>query len=346
MEFTARQIANLLHGTVEGDPDVSVHSFSKIEEGKTGTLSFLANPKYESFIYHTKASIVLVNQDFKPNDTVTATLVRVANAYASLAVLLEMAGKLTGIEKKGIDSLAFIHPSASLGADCYVGAFAYIGEDVSIGDGCKIYPQAYVGDKVEIGSGSILYPHVTVYQACQIGHNCILHAGCVVGSDGFGFAPDGDTYRKIPQLGKVILEDEVEVGANTTIDRAVMEATHIGRGVKLDNLVQIAHNVEIGENTVMAAQAGVSGSVKIGKHCQLGGQSGLAGHLHIGDRASIGAQAGIIGNIASESRVVGSPALPARNYMRAYALFNRHPELFQKLEKLEKAMEELNKNKE
>ena len=285
MEFTAQQIATFLKGTIEGNPDAKVTNFSKIEEGKSGSLSFLANPKYEHHIYNTEASVVLVNNDFSPASQLKTTLVRVPNAYAALAALLNMVEQ-TKKKRAGIDSTAFIHTSARVGTDCYIGNFAYIGENVQIGNNCKIYPHAYIDDYTTIGDNCVIYPHVTIYERCIVGNRCILHAGAVVGSDGFGFAHEGETYMKIPQLGNVILEDDVEVGANTTIDRAVMDSTIIRKGVKLDNLIQIAHNVEIGEHTVMAAQVGIAGSVKVGKHCQFGGQAGLAGHIQIEDNGS------------------------------------------------------------
>lgn len=278
MEFSAQQIAGFLNGTIEGDPNVKVSNFSKIEEGKPGTLTFLANLKYAHHIYNTEASIVLVNNDFKPEQPIRATLVKVENAYAALAMLLNLVEQSKS-KKKGVDSTAFIAASATVSDDCYVGNFAYIGEGVKMGKNCMVYPHAYIGDHVTVGDNCVFYPHATVYENCIIGNNCILHAGSVVGADGFGFAPEGETYKKIPQLGNVIIEDDVEIGANTTIDRAVMDSTIIRRGVKLDNLVQIAHNVEVGENTVMAAQVGIAGSVKVGKHCMFGGQVGLAGHI-------------------------------------------------------------------
>lgn len=270
MEFSAQQIAGFLNGTIEGDPNVKVSNFSKIEEGKPGTLTFLANLKYAHHIYNTEASIVLVNNDFKPEQPIRATLVKVENAYAALAMLLNLVEQSKS-KKKGVDSTAFIAASATVSDDCYVGNFAYIGEGVKMGKNCMVYPHAYIGDHVTVGDNCVFYPHATVYENCIIGNNCILHAGSVVGADGFGFAPEGETYKKIPQLGNVIIEDDVEIGANTTIDRAVMDSTIIHRGVKLDNLVQIAHNVEVGENTVMAAQVGIAGSVKVGKHCMFGG---------------------------------------------------------------------------
>ncbi|MDR1356377.1 MAG: UDP-3-O-(3-hydroxymyristoyl)glucosamine N-acyltransferase [Tannerellaceae bacterium] len=340
MEFTAQQIADILSGTVDGNPDVTVNNFSKIEEGAPRSLTFLANPKYEHYIYTTEADIILVNEDFIPSAPLKKTLIRVPNAYAALAVLLDMIEKRKR-EKTGIDSAAFIHPSAHTGEGCYVGTFACISENARIGDNCKIYPHAYIGDNVVIGDNCIIYPHVTIYEGSLIGDNCILHAGSVIGSDGFGFAPDGGQYRKIPQIGNVILEDDVEIGANTTIDRAVMGATIVRKGAKLDNLVQIAHNVEVGENTVMAAQTGISGSVKIGKHCKFGGQSGLAGHISIGDNVSIGAQAGVISSIEERRTLLGSPALDAKSFMRSSVIFNRLPEMSRTIDRLQREIEEL-----
>lgn len=342
MEFSAGQIAAFLGGTVDGDPEVKVGNFSKIEEGREGTLTFLANPKYEHYIYDTKASVVLVNNDFVPTAPVSATLVRVENAYVALAMLLNMVEQAKP-KKTGISSAAFIAASATVGEDCYVGGFAYIGENVRVGKGCEIYPHAYIGDGVTIGDGCILYPHTTVYHGCKIGNGCILHAGSVVGSDGFGFAPEGEDYKKIPQLGNVVLEDNVEIGANTTIDRAVMDSTIIHRGVKLDNLIQIAHNVEVGENTVMAAQVGIAGSTKIGSHCMFGGQVGLAGHLHIADRVMFGAQAGVLGDIKEAKTVLGAPAIDAKNFMRSSAVFSRLPEMYRTMGQMQREIEQLKK---
>ena len=342
MEFSAQQIAAFLNGTVEGDPDVKVSNFSKIEEGKIGTLTFLANPKYEHYIYNTKASIVLVNNDFTPSGLVPATLTRVDNAYASLAMLLNMVEQ-SKKKENGIDSTAFIAKSASVDENAYIGAFAYIGNNAKVGKNCRIYPYAYVGDNVIIGDNTVLYPHVTIYEGCVVGCNCILHAGSVVGSDGFGFAPEGETYKKIPQLGNVVIEDDVEIGANTTIDRAVMDSTILRRGVKLDNLVQIAHNVEVGENTVMAAQVGIAGSVKIGKHCMFGGQVGLAGHIKIADHVNFGAQSGVISDIKEATTVLGAPAIPAKNFMRSSAIFGRLPEMYRTIGQLQREIEELKK---
>ena len=342
MEFTAQQIAAFLRGTVEGDPEVKVSNFSKIEEGKPGTLTFLANPKYEHHIYHTEASIVLVNQDFTPTEPIHTTLIRVENAYTALAQLLNMVEQAKS-KKSGVDSTAFIAPTASVGEDCYIGNMAYIGERVKLGNNCQVYPFAYIGDNVEIGDNTILYPHVTVYHDCRIGQHCILHAGSVIGADGFGFAPEGEQYKKIPQLGNVVIEDNVEIGANTTIDRAVMDSTIIRQGVKLDNLIQIAHNVEVGENTVMAAQVGIAGSVKVGKHCMFGGQVGLAGHIQIADDVTLGAQAGVISSVKEATTLLGAPAIQARNFMRSSAIFNRLPELYRTIGQLQREVETLNK---
>lgn len=342
MEFSAQQIAGFLNGVIEGDPDVKVSNFSKIEEGKPGTLTFLANLKYAHHIYNTEASIVLVNNDFKPEQPVMATLIKVPNAYSALAILLNMVEQ-SKTKKTGIDATAFIAASATLGEDCYVGNFAYIGENVKMGRNCSIYPQAYVGDNVTLGDNCTLYPHVTIYENSQIGNNCILHAGSVIGADGFGFAPEGEKYKKIPQLGNVIIEDDVEIGANTTIDRAVMDSTIIRKGVKLDNLVQIAHNVEIGENTVMAAQVGIAGSVKVGKHCMFGGQVGLAGHIHVTDNVVFGAQAGVISDIKEPMTLLGAPAINAKNFMRSSAIFNRLPDMYRTMGQLQREIEQLKK---
>ena len=342
MEFTAQQIAAFLRGTVEGDPEVKVSNFSKIEEGKPGTLTFLANPKYEHHIYHTEASIVLVNQDFTPTEPIHTTLIRVENAYTALAQLLNMVEQAKS-KKSGVDSTAFIAPTASVGEDCYIGNMAYIGERVKLGNNCQVYPFAYIGDNVEIGDNTILYPHVTVYHDCRIGQHCILHAGSVIGADGFGFAPEGEQYKKIPQLGNVVIEDNVEIGANTTIDRAVMDSTIIRQGVKLDNLIQIAQNVEVGENTVMAAQVGIAGSVKVGQHCMFGGQVGLAGHIQIADDVTLGAQAGVISSVKEATTLLGAPAIQARNFMRSSAIFNLLPELYRTIGQLQREVETLKK---
>ena len=357
MEFSAQQIASVLGGTVEGDPEVKVNNFSKIEEGKPGTLTFLANPKYEHFIYQTEASIVLVNNDFTPAEPVKATLVKVANAYASLAILLNMVEQ-ANVKKAGIDATAFIAGSATVGEGCYVGNFAYIGEDVKIGKNSRIYPHAYIGDHVTIGDNCTIYPHATIYNGCVIGNNCILHAGSVIGSDGFGFAPEGDNYKKIPQLGNVVLEDDVEIGANTTIDRAVMDSTIIRRGVKLDNLVQIAHNVEVGENTVMAAQVGIAGSVgsdslllhldtfhmnieepDCAESIQKAGDK--VGHIHVADHVVFGAQCGVISDVKEPATLLGAPAINAKAFMRSSAIFNRLPDMYRQMGQMQREIERL-----
>ncbi len=343
MEFSAQQIAGFLNGIVEGDPNVKVTNFSKIEEGKPGTLTFLANPKYEHYIYSTKASIVLVNDDFSPTEPIPSTIIWVPNAYAALAILLNIMEQHKHKQHVGIDSSAFIASSAQIGENGYIGHFAYIGENAKVGKNCRIYPNVYVGDNVTIGDNCILYPHVTIYEGCVVGNHCILHAGSVIGADGFGFAPEGELYKKIPQLGNVILEDEVEIGANTTIDRAVMDSTIIRKGVKLDNLVQIAHNVEVGENTVMAAQVGIAGSTKIGKHCMFGGQVGLAGHIKIADHVTFGAQSGVISDVKEATTLLGAPAIHAKDFMRSSAIFSRLPEMYRTMGQLQREIEELKK---
>ncbi|MDD2437127.1 MAG: UDP-3-O-(3-hydroxymyristoyl)glucosamine N-acyltransferase [Massilibacteroides sp.] len=344
MEFSAQEIANVLSGVIEGNPDVKVSNFSKIEEGKPGTLSFLANPKYEHYIYGTKASIVLVNKDFVPSRTLNATLIRVENAYSSLAVLMNIVEKAKG-NREGIASTAYIANSATIEDGCYIGNFAYVGENTNLKKGCKIYPYAYIGDRVSIGENTVIYPHVTIYRDCHIGKNCILHAGSVLGADGFGFAPEGETYKKIPQLGNVVIEDDVEIGANTTIDRAVMDSTIIRKGVKLDNLVQIGHNVEVGENTVMAAQTGIAGSVKIGKHCMFGGQAGLAGHIKIEDNVSIGAQAGVHSRVKEGRTILGTPAIDSKLFFRSSAVFGKLPEIYRTIGELQREIELLKQEK-
>lgn len=341
VSFSAQQIATVLNGTIEGDPSVVVNNFSKIEEGKPGTLTFLANPKYTHYIYETKASIVLVNNDFVAEKPIESTLIRCFNAYAALAILLDMVEK-SKPKKVGIEPMAYVSESASLGSeDVYIGAFAYIGDRASIGNRSKIYPQVYIGEDVTIGVNTTIYAGVKIYAGCRIGDNCIIHSGAVIGADGFGFAPEDGVYKKIPQMGIVIIEDDVEIGANTTIDRAVMDATIIHQGVKLDNLIQIAHNVEVGENTVMAAQVGISGSTKVGKHCVFGGQVGLGGHINIGDNASIGAQAGIISNIKEGAQLIGSPAIPVKDFFRSSVVFPKLPDMYKQLHEMQKELKEL-----
>ncbi len=316
MEFTANQIASLVNGTIIGDGNATVKTFAKIEEGHQGAISFLANPKYTHYIYETKSSIVLVKNDFIPEKELTTTLIKVEDPYATLAMLLEMVSKLMNPQPTGVEQPSYISSNVTIPEDVYIGAFAYIGSGVSIGKGVKIYPQAYIGNNVTIENGSIIYSGVKIYHGCSIGKNCIIHAGAVIGADGFGFAPTENGYNKIPQIGNVIIEDNVEIGANTTIDRATMGCTRIKTGVKLDNLIQIAHNVEVGEHSVMAAQAGIAGSAKLGQWCMIGGQVGVAGHITVGDKVNIGAQSGIHSSVKSGSRLMGYPATDAKDFMR------------------------------
>ncbi|MBR6758676.1 MAG: UDP-3-O-(3-hydroxymyristoyl)glucosamine N-acyltransferase [Bacteroidaceae bacterium] len=344
MQFTAQQIAAFLGGEVVGDAQVSVSNLAKIEEGTPGTLTFLSNPLYTQYIYTTQASIVLVRRDFQPERPVTPTLIKVDDPYSSLTMLLELVNQATLGNKRGIESPAHISDSAQLPDDAYVGAFAYVGERVVVGSGVKIYPQVYVGDDVTIGDNVILYPGVKIYHGCRIGNNCIIHAGTVIGSDGFGFAPQPDgSYKKIPQIGIVIIEDNVEIGANTTIDRATMGATIIHRGVKLDNLIQLAHNVEVGENTVMAAQVGVAGSSKIGAQCMFGGQVGVAGHRRVGSHVNVGAQTGIPNDVKDNMEIMGYPAVPKIDFARQTIHVKRLPELNNTVKQLQREIEELKK---
>jgi len=342
MNFTAALIAEYLKGTVEGNPEANVNDVTKIEEGKAGTLSFLANPKYEKYIYDTLSTIVIVNDDFKPQKEVTPTLIRVKNAYESFAALLRLYEQ-SKPQKSGISKLSSISESAKLGEELYVGDFTVISDNVSIGNRVQLYPQVYIGDNVSIGEGTIIHPGVKVYEGTIIGAHCVIHAGAIIGGDGFGFAPNQENnYEKVPQVGRVIIEDHVDVGANTTIDRATMGATILRKGVKIDNLIMIAHNVEVGENTVMAAQTGVSGSTKIGKNCMFGGQVGLIGHIEIADGVKIAAQSGIPKGIKDEGAVVqGSPALEFGHFQRSYVLFKNLPKLRNQLIDLEKKVAEL-----
>jgi UDP-3-O-[3-hydroxymyristoyl] glucosamine N-acyltransferase len=343
MDFSAALIAEFLKGTIEGDPSISVHDVSKIEEGKSGTLSFLANPKYEKYIYDTESSIVIVNEDFRPQQPVPATLIRVKNAYESFAALLRLYEEQKP-KKKGISQMASIAETAELGDNVYIGDFTVISEGVTIGNNVQLHPQVYIGEGVAIGEGTILHPGVKVYNGSEIGAHCILHAGAVIGGDGFGFAPSRENnYEKIPQVGKVILEDHVEVGANTTVDRATMGATILRKGVKLDNLIMIAHNVEVGENTVIAAQSGISGSTKLGRNCMLGGQVGLIGHITIADGVKIAAQSGVTKNVSQENIVIqGSPPLDFTHYQRCYVVFKNLPDLRNQVIELEKKVAALN----
>ncbi len=342
MKFTAKAIAEYLKGEIEGDPETEISGISKIEEGKPGTLSFLANPKYEKYLYTTDASVVLVNKDLKLGKKVKSTLLRVDDAYEAFAALLDLYVKSLP-QKKGIDSMALVADTAKTGKDVYIGAFAYLGENVIIGDNVKIYPQVYLGDNTVVGSNTTLFSGVKVYNDCRIGSDCYIHSGVIIGSDGFGFVQQSDNnYKKIPQLGNVIIEDNVEIGAGTCIDRATMGSTIISKGVKLDNLIQIAHNVELGENCVIAAQTGIAGSTKLGKGCMIAAQVGIVGHIKIADNVKIGAQSGVTNNIDNEGEIVlGSPAVNISNTRRAIAVYRNLPQLVQRINELERELKKL-----
>lgn len=337
MEFTAQQIAELINGEIEGDASQLVRDVSKIEEGRPETLTFLANPKYEQHIYTTEASVVIVNKSFVPDKPLKPTLIKVDDAYQSLGRLLQFY-ESSRPRKTGIEQPSFIHETVNIGDFAYIGAFAYISENSKIGKNVQIWPGVFIGEGVEIEDDTIIHAGVKIYKHCKIGAACIIHAGSVIGSDGFGFAPGPDgKFQKIPQIGNVILEDYVEIGANTTIDRATMGSTIIRGGAKLDNLVQVAHNVEIGNNTVIAAQTGVAGSTRIGSNCMIGGQVGIAGHLKIGDKTKIAAQAGIGKNVPAEgTTLMGSPAFDARQYNKSYVIFRKIPEIYKQLQEIQK----------
>ena len=344
MEFNAASLAGFLKGEVIGDPEIKVNTVAKIEEGHPGALSFLANPKYEHYLYTTKSSIVLVNMNFVPTASVSATLIKVENAYEAFASLLQLADQARP-RKKGVHPTAVIEPTATIGRDVYIGPYVYIGENCHLGDECSVYPHVYIGDNTKIGGKCTMFPGVKIYHDCILGNNCVIHAGSVIGSDGFGFAPQSETeFMKIPQVGNVVIEDNVEIGANVAIDRATMGSTIIRKGVKLDNLIQIGHNVEIGENTVMAGQTGVAGSSKIGRNCMFGGQVGISGHLKIADGTKVGAQAGIPGDVKKENTILlGSPAIEHRNFLRSSVAFRQLPDLKTKLEELEREVGKLKK---
>ena len=342
MEFSAKQIAEFIQGTIVGDENATVHTFAKIEEGMPGAISFLSNPKYTHYIYDTQSSIVLVNKDFEPEKEIKATLIKVDNAYESLAKLLNLY-EMSKPKKTGIDPLAYIAPTAKIGKDVYIAPFACVGDNAEIGDNTSLHPHATVGSGAKIGNNCILYPHATVYHDCRVGNNCTLHAGSVVGADGFGFAPSPEGYEKIPQIGITILEDNVEIGANTCIDRATMGATVIRKGVKLDNLIQIAHNVEVGSHTVMASQVGVAGSTKIGEWCMFGGQVGVAGHITVGNRVNMGAQSGVNGSVKDGKVLIGTPPIEFKNYFKSSAVFKKLPDMYLELASLKKELEELKK---
>jgi UDP-3-O-[3-hydroxymyristoyl] glucosamine N-acyltransferase len=339
MKFTAAQIAGMLGGTVEGNEDAAVSSLSKIEEGVPGTLTFLANPKYTEYIYTTEASVAIVSNDFSAERSLpaTLTLIRVADAYGSFAKLLEAYNQFRQ-PKPSIDSKAHVSDSAKLGELIYIGAFSFIGDNAVIGANVKVYPGCYVGDGVRIGDNTTLFAGVRIYADCIIGAECTLHSGVIIGGDGFGFNPNSENnYSKVPQIGNVIVEDHVEVGANTTIDKATLGSTIIRKGVKLDNLIQVAHNVEIGENTVIAAQTGIAGSTKIGKNCMIGGQVGIVGHITIADGTKIAAQSGVGHDIKEPNTIVqGSPAFAIMDYKKSYVGFRKLPEIMQQVQELQK----------
>jgi UDP-3-O-[3-hydroxymyristoyl] glucosamine N-acyltransferase len=337
MEFSAQTIAEFLKGKIEGNPNVSVSDVSKIEEGKPGTLCFLANPKYEKFLYTTQASIVIINDNLTLTSEVKSTLIRVPDAYQAFASLLELYDSFKP-QKKGIEAPSFVSPSAKIGEDAYIGAFAYVAENVNIGNQAKIYPQVYIGDNVKIGDNTIIFPGVKIYHNCTVGSNCIIHAGSIIGADGFGFAPSQENnYKKIPQIGNVIIEDYVEIGANATVDRATMGSTIIRKGVKLDNMVHIAHNVEVGENTVMAAQTGIAGSTKIGRDCMFAGQVGIAPHVSIANGVKLGAKSGVNSSLKKENEVmIGAPVQNYSDFMKSYVIFRRLPELKNRIDKIER----------
>lgn len=331
----------MVGGDVEGNGDVTVETFAKIEEGHPGALSFLANPKYTHHIYSTQSSVVLVRRDFVPEQPVKATLIRVDDPYVTIAKLLEMAQQMTRVDLRGVEQPSFVAQGVTIPDDAYVGAFAYIGEGSTIAPGAKIYPQAYVGRGCKVGRDTIIYAGAKIYDGCQVGDRCIIHSGAVIGADGFGFAPNADGhYDKIPQTGNVIIADDVEIGANTTIDRAMMGSTRIGKGVKLDNLIQIAHNCVVGDNTVMAAQAGVAGSTKIGRQCMVGGQVGFVGHITIGDGTLIGAQSGVSHGTEPGARVMGAPAVDMGEYARSLVYQKRLPKLFEQIKAIQKELKE------
>lgn len=339
MEFTAEQIAGILEGTVVGDSNTKVSKLAKIEEGTQGSLTFLANPKYKSYIYTTKASITIVNKDFQPESPLETTLIKVEDAYSAFTKLLEYYNQIK-FNKSGIEQPSFISDSASIGDAIYVGAFTYIGDNVTIGNNVKIFPNSYIGDNVTIADNTIVFSGAKIYSDCIIGNNCVINSGAIIGADGFGFAPnDKGEYSKVPQIGNVILEDNVDIGAGTTIDRATLGSTIIRKGVKLDNQIQIAHNVEIGRNTVIAAQAGVAGSTKIGENCQIGGQVGIVGHITIGNNVKIQAQSGIGRHVKDNEVLQGSPALAYGDYNKSYVYFKNLPKIMRNISEIEKKVD-------
>ncbi|HLA60282.1 MAG TPA: UDP-3-O-(3-hydroxymyristoyl)glucosamine N-acyltransferase [Puia sp.] len=343
MQFSAAQIAALINGKLEGNPEVLVNNFGKIEEAQAGQLAFLANPKYEEYLYSTRASIIIVNDNQVLKEKINATLILVPDAYLAFASLLSKYQEMMNQQLTGIQEPVYISKTASLGENVFIGAFAYIGNNVKLGKNVKIYPQSYIGDDVSIGDHTVIYPGVKIYHRCVIGENVTIHAGSVIGADGFGFAPQADgSFRKIPQMGNVVIEDYVEVGSNATIDRATIGSTLIRKGVKLDNLIQIAHNVEIGSNTVIAAQSGVSGSTKLGKNVMVGGQVGIVGHIQIADGSKINAQSGVTKSMKTpNSAVTGSPAFDYTSALRAQAAARKLPEFEKRIIELEKLIQQL-----
>lgn len=343
MEYTAKSIADLLSGEIIGNVNEKVTSISKIEAGVPGSITFLANPAYINFLYTTKASVVLIGKDTKIEQKIKPTLIIVEDAYKAFALLVDIYQKINTEDLKGVEQMVFIDKTAILGNNIYIASFSYISHNSSIGDNVKIYPNVFIGANVEIGDGTILYPGVKIYHNCKIGQNCIIHAGTIIGGDGFGFAPQKDgTFFKIQQIGNVIIEDNVEIGSNASIDRATLGSTTIHSGVKLDNLIQVAHNVEIGKNTVIAAQTGIAGSAKIGENCLIGGQVGFVGHIKIADKTNIGAQAGIVKSIKKEnSMLLGSPAFELSKFHRSYSVFKNLPNLRHEVEDLQKQITEL-----
>ncbi len=344
MQFTAQQIATLIQGKLEGNPDAKVSDVARIEEAVEGSLCFLSNPKYEEYLYTSKASIIIVNETLELSKPVQPTLIRVKDAYSGFAFLLEKYNEMvSGGSKTGIEQPSFVAKTAKLGKDVYIGAFSYIGENAVLGDGVKVYPGCYIGRNVVIGAGSMFYSGVKIYDECVLGSRVVIHSGSVIGGDGFGFAPLGDgTYRKIPQMGNAVIEDDVEIGANTTIDRATMGSTIIRKGVKLDNLIMVGHNAEIGEHTVIAAQTGISGSTKIGKNCIIGGQVGIVGHIQLADGTRINAQSGLSKSITTRNTTVnGTPAFDHKSSLKSQAIFRNLPEMQQRLQKLEETIQEL-----
>lgn len=346
MEFTAKQIAQFIQGEIVGDENAQVNTFAKIEEGKAGAISFLANPKYTHYLYDTASSVVLVDKSIDIEKEVKPTLIRVDNARDCVARLLQLYESMKP-KKTGVDSLAFVSPTATIGENVYIGAFAYVGDNTVIEDGCQIYPHATVMENVKLGADSIIYPNASIYHDCVLGKNVIIHSGAVIGADGFGFAPNAEVnqYDKIPQIGIVTIEDNVEIGANTCVDRSTMGSTFVRKGVKLDNLVQIAHNTDIGENTVMSAQVGIAGSTKVGQWCMFGGQVGIAGHITIGNKVFLGAQSGVPGSLKDNQTLIGTPPMESLHYFKSQAIFQRLPELYKQINALQKEMDELKKNK-